>query len=123
MPYSALNNSPMVLPDSIRVIADSGDLENECDETNNELSIPVMAGNMEADLRVELGAPSPTPICPTVPTTVFNDGSLAASNVTVRYYAGNPNQGGLAVHDELFAGPIPAGGSVNDRSSMSRRSP
>ncbi len=110
--YDALDNSPMVLPDSIRVIADAGDLENECDETNNELTVPVMAGNMEADLRVALGAPSPTPICPTVPTTVHNDGSLPASNVTVRYFAGNPNQGGTAVHDALFPGPIPAGGSV-----------
>ena len=110
--YDALNNTPGVLPDEITVIADEGDLENECDETNNLMTIPVQAGDMDADLRVELGTPALTPVCPTVPTTVYNDGSAPASNVVVRYYAGNPSQGGGALHDELFAGPIPAGGSV-----------
>ena len=46
-------------------------------------------------------------------TTVINDGSAPASNVLVRYYAGDPAQGGAAIHDELIAGPIPPGGSVN----------
>ena len=112
VPYNVNNNSPMVLPDSVRVIADQGDLENECDEMNNDLDTPVTAGNQEADLRVQLGTPVPMPMCPTVPTTVFNDGSAPASNVLVRYFAGNPNQGGSVIHEETFAGPIPAGGNV-----------
>jgi hypothetical protein len=66
VPYDALNNTPMVLPDTITVIAAQSDVARECDETNNELTIPVQAGAMEPDLRVELGSPSPTPTCPTV---------------------------------------------------------
>jgi len=112
VPYDAVNNSPMALPDEITVIADATTQERECDEMNNELTVPVSAGGMEADLRVELGAPSPNPVCPTVPTTVFNDGSAPASNVLVRYYAGNPSQGGQAIADETIAGPIAAGGNV-----------
>jgi hypothetical protein len=119
VPYSALDNSPGVLPDAITVIADQGDVANECDELNNELTIPVQAGAMDADLRVVLGSPSPTPVCPTVPTTVFNDGSAPASNVVVRYFAGNPNAGGTTLHDEIFAGPIPAGGSAQANVAVS----
>jgi len=112
VPYDMGNNSPGALPDDVTVTADEGDLENECDEGNNSLTAPVDPGEMEADLRVELGAPAATPACPTVPTTVYNDGSAAASDVVVRYYAGNPNQGGTALHDEVFSGSIPAGGST-----------
>jgi len=47
-----------------------------------------------------------------VPTTVWNDGTLDASDVLVRYYAGDPGQGGNPVHDEIFAS-VPAGGSAS----------
>ncbi|MFT3764668.1 MAG: CARDB domain-containing protein [Minicystis sp.] len=111
--YDAMNNSPGVVPDEIRVVVDEAMKERECNEMNNELTQPVMAGNQAADLRIQLGSvaingcPSPG-----LPTTVFNDGSMPASNVVVRYYAGDPNQGGVAFHDELVAGPIPASGST-----------
>lgn len=116
--YDALNNSPMTVPDEITVIADQGDVARECDEANNELTIPVLAGAMEPDLRVELGSASQNPICPTVPTTVFNDGSAAANDVVVRYYAGNPAQGGTALHDETVPMPVPAGGQVSFDASI-----
>ncbi len=35
-----------------------------------------------------------------------------AQGFIVRYYAGDPNQGGAAVHDELVAGPIAPGAST-----------
>ena len=113
VPYDATHNTPQVLPDDITVIADLGDLERECDEGNNELTIPVAAGDPLADLRVELGVPGPNPICPTVPTTVYNDGAADASGVVVRYYAGNPSQGGTALFDHIVAQPIAAGGSTS----------
>ena len=110
--YDALNNTPGVVPDEIRVVVDEANSERECDEANNEVTQPVMAGAQAADLRITLGAVG-TGTCPspTLPTTVYNDGSLPASNVVVRYYLGDPNQGGVAFHEETIAGPIPPGGS------------
>ncbi|MBW2523720.1 MAG: hypothetical protein JRI23_06070 [Deltaproteobacteria bacterium] len=107
--YDSQYNSPGVLPDTITVIVDETDLERECDELNNELTKDVVAGQPMADLRIALGTPLTNP-CPTVPTTIFNDGSAPASNITVRYYAGDPNQGGTALHDAFVTGPIVAGG-------------
>jgi hypothetical protein len=112
--YDAANNAPGVLPDTVRVVVDDGDAQRECNEANNDLSKPVDAGMQLPDLRIDLKAANEMacPI-PTVETTVINDGSAPASNVLVRYYAGDPAQGGAAIHDELIAGPIPPGGMVN----------
>lgn len=115
--YDIANNSPNAVPDSITTIIDDpafnppNGVERECDE-NNSVITPTISGNAEPDLRVEIFVPFETPVCPTVPTTVFNDGTLDASNVLVRYYAGDPGQGGNPVHDEIFAS-IPASGSVS----------
>lgn len=100
--YDSQYNSPGVPPDTVTMVVDETDLERECDETNNELTKDVVAGQPMADLRLDLGTPGTNP-CPTVPTTIFNDGSAPASNITVRYYAGDPNQGGTALHDVLVA--------------------
>jgi len=109
--YDAVNNSPMVLPDEVTVIVDALSQENECDETNNELTEPVLPGAAQADLRLSID--SITQICPpTVTATVFNDGSADASGVIVRFYAGDPNQGGAPIQDVAVPGTIPAGGSV-----------
>jgi hypothetical protein len=113
VPYDAANNAPMVLPDSVTVSVDQGLQERECNETNNELTTPVVAGQPEADLRVELALPSAMPSCPTVPTVVYNDGSAPASGVVVRYYAGDPSQGGNPLHEVVVPGTIPAGGNVS----------
>jgi hypothetical protein len=45
-------------------------------------------------------------------TTVYNDGSAPASNIVVRYYAGDPNAGGTVVHEEIIPGPLDPGMSV-----------
>ncbi len=111
--YDAANNAPGVLPDIVKVIVDETGVERECDENNNERTDLVDPGELMADLRVVLGVPT-TANCPTVPTTVINDGSLDASDVVVRYYAGDPFQGGTALHDEIVAGPVvAAGGTVS----------
>lgn len=111
--YDALNNTPGVVPDEIRVVVDEANGERECDEANNELTQPVMAGNQAADLRITLGTPSVAGCpAPDLATTVYNDGSMPASNVVVRYYLGDPNQGGTAFHETVVAGPIPPGGNV-----------
>jgi len=110
--YDAMFNSPGVLPDRVTVVVDQGDRERECREDNNERVEPVMAGAAEPDLVVEIGAVGPE--CPdkTVETTLRNLGAVAVSNVIVRYFAGDPSAGGMAIHQELVPGPIPAGGMV-----------
>lgn len=118
--YDAANNMPNALPDNIKVVVDEGDKEKECDEANNTLLSKVDPGMLEPDLRVILGVASAN-LCPTpeVETTIVNDGSAPASDITVRYYAGDPNQGGTVVHNELVPGPIPAGGMTTFKAKLS----
>jgi len=111
VPYDAMNNAPGILPDAVTVTADALSAENECDETNNALTKPVLAGNPLADLRLDITAVS-SGCPPTVTATVYNDGSVDASGVVVRFYAGDPNQGGSTIQDVAVPGTIPAGGSV-----------
>ncbi|MCC6522044.1 MAG: hypothetical protein IT373_05235 [Polyangiaceae bacterium] len=117
--YSALDNAPGTLPDSVRVVVDEAGQERECDETNNELTQPVDPGAQEPDLRVALGLGNaggcPTP---TVDTTVFNDGSAPASDILVRYYAGDPNQGGTPLGDHVVPGPLAPGASTTYTMSL-----
>ncbi len=121
--YNIANNSPNAVPDNIETIIDDPSFnppngaERECDE-DNSVTTPTAGGGAQPDLRVELGTPVDSPVCPTVPTTVFNDGSVGATNVVVRYYAGDPGQGGSVLHDEVFAA-IPAGGMVSSDVSLS----
>ncbi|MFK7986074.1 MAG: FG-GAP-like repeat-containing protein [Sandaracinaceae bacterium] len=117
--YEASFSSRGVLPDSVRVEVDPTSMsapfgaERECREENNERSVTVEAGDALADLRVELG--TPVPDCDAsevdVPTTVTNDGSAPASDVVVRYYAGDPAAGGTLLHEETIPGPIAASAS------------
>jgi hypothetical protein len=110
--YAAANNAPGVLPDDVRVVVDEANQERECDEANNELTSAVDPGTLLPDLRVVLGAVNEG-LCPdpTVETTVFNDGSAPASNIVVRYYAGDPSQGGSVLAEHVVAGPIDPGQS------------
>lgn len=110
--YDAADNSPGILPSSVGVVVDDGNQARECNETNNELEEPVQAGSQLADLRIEIGTPAGCPK-PTVPTTVFNDGSAPASNVLVRYFAGDPQAGGAPIHDQIVPGPIAPGSSIS----------
>jgi subtilase family serine protease len=105
--YSALFNAPQVVPDKVRVVVDESNQALECLEQNNELTTMVDPGMLLADLVVDLGMPdaSACPM-PTVPTTVTNLGSAPAANIVVRYYAGDPNQGGTPLTDAVVAGPL-----------------
>ena len=111
--YDPANNGQTVLPDKVKVIVDAADAERECDETNNEKEQPVAAGQPRPDLRLELGLA--TPACPNanVAVTLFNDGTAPASNILIRYFAGDPSQGGQALQDQTVAGPLNAGQSTS----------
>ncbi len=117
--YDSADNPQGTLPDSIRAIADAELRERECREDNNELTADVEPGEQAADLRVELGAHDDS-ACPdpTVETTVYNDGSLAAADIVVRYYAGDPDQGGTRIHEETVAGPLEPGTSTTFTASL-----
>lgn len=111
--YDSANNSPGVLPATVRAVVDDTNVQRECNEDNNELVAPVMPGEVGPDLRVDLGLASDGSCpMPTVLTTVYNDGSAPASNIVVRYYAGDPNAGGTAIHEETIAGPLDPGQSI-----------
>jgi hypothetical protein len=112
VPYNAALNTPGTLPDKIRVVVDEINKEHECQEGNNELTRAVEAGMPLADLRILLGLASGlTCPKPTVQATLYNDGAVAASNIKVRFYAGDPNQGGLPFYTQTVPGPIPSGGN------------
>ncbi|MEM1416449.1 MAG: FG-GAP-like repeat-containing protein [Myxococcota bacterium] len=113
--YDPANNGRADLPDRIEVIVDPDEIERECFEDNNRRSAPVAAALGLADLRATLG--DVTGPCPgkTFTVTVFNDGTVPASGVLLRFYAGDPAAGGTAFHDERLAETIPAGGSVEVR--------
>ena len=119
--YDAANNSPGRLPDEITASIDAADSERECREDNNGITAPVAAGEQAADLRLELG-PIDNAWCPTpsVETTVYNDGSLPASAVLVRYFAGDPDQGGGVIHEEVVPDVIPPGQSVTFTAFLSQ---
>lgn len=116
--FDQADNGRATLPDSVRVIVDpAGDgqpdgAERECREDNNSLEALVEAGQQRAELSLTLG--ETTSPCPgaEVETTIHNDGSAAASDILVRYYAGNPSSGGTVLHQQTVAGPVEAGESV-----------
>lgn len=113
VPYAAVNNNKDTLPDSIHVIIDPPSnlldsanktaphgAERECNETNNTLDQVVDGGQLLADLRIAItsfDAQCPTP---GISGTVYNDGTLDASNVQILFTAGHPSQGGesLIIH-------------------------
>lgn len=111
--YDAANNAQGSLPETVRVVVDATNSQRECIENNNTLTAPVMAGDVGPDLRIDLGIADATG-CPkpTVSTTVYNEGTAPASNIVVRYYAGDPNAGGTVVHEEVIAGPLDPGMSI-----------
>lgn len=114
--YKASNNSPGTLPDKVSVVVDEASAgapfgkERECNEANNEQTKAVNAGMVQPDLRILIGQLGFCP-SPTVEATVFNDGSAPAKDVLVRYYSGDPNQGGQPLFSTVVPGPIAPGGS------------
>jgi hypothetical protein len=113
--FKQQSNSRGSLPAKVRVLVDpssnqspSGG-ERECHEDNNDLSADVNPGNLRADLAVDLG--TVMVMCPTakVDATVRNLGSAEAAASLVRFYAGDPAQGGTLLHEEMLSGPLAAG--------------
>ncbi|MRG90559.1 hypothetical protein GF068_01260 [Polyangium spumosum] len=122
--YDATNNSPGTLPEKVRVVVDDTNQERECVEDNNTLEAAVEPGQVQPDLRIDVGAASEgTCPAPTVSATLYNDGSAPASDILVRFYAGDPNQGGTPVHEETIAGPLDPGQSVMLSPKMSNFPP
>jgi len=111
-------NSKDKLPSQVRVVVDptSGSMPNgaerECREDNNAKAAVVDPGTLRADLTIEIL--SVTLDCPDakVETKVRNTGTAPATGVVVRYYAGDPAQGGVKLRDETLADPIAAGGEA-----------
>lgn len=99
------------LPDQIEVIIDEIDSEKECHEDNNAKTIPVAPSMALADLVVKIDAVDdgacPTP---TVDATVTNQGAAPASDVLVRFFAGDPSAGGAQIGSVVVAGTLAASG-------------
>src|SRR5690606_36335664 len=85
----------------------------ECKEDNNRIEKSVSAGERLADLALELGTVKD--MCTantTVAAKVTNSGSLAAKDVLVRVFAGNPSAGGQAIGEATITETIAPGQSV-----------
>jgi hypothetical protein len=114
--FAKTYNSKPTLPTQVRVVVDPttgaqpNGAERECNEANNSKTAPVDPGTLRADLTVEIV--TVTLDCPNVKveTKVRNLGTAPASNVVVRYYAGDPAQGGTVLHDELLPAVIEPNG-------------
>jgi hypothetical protein len=125
VPYDAANSSSGSLPDSVKVVVDPATdmsehgVERECDEGNNSLEKAVNASAGLADLRFEIESASGCS-APMVQITVYNDGAIAAEDVVVRIYAGDPSQGGRVVGEVTLPGPIAPGGSLAGTVALER---
>jgi hypothetical protein len=112
LPYDATNNSPLRIPDEVRVVVDSADAERECNEDNNALTEVIDTAAALPDLSIEIDAVGTCP-SPTVSFTVHNDGVQSAENFVVRFYAGDPSQGGTPLGETTIAGPLAGGESTS----------
>jgi hypothetical protein len=117
--FDAKNAPSSSLPDRVIVRIDEAGGERECREDNNEIEANVAAGDSRADLRLEI-KPSLGGAClaHTVDITVHNDGSLPASNVLVRLYAGNPRTSARVIGETVIAGPIAPAGSATAKVTL-----
>jgi hypothetical protein len=113
VPFKASNNSENTLPERIVARIDEGDAERECREGNNSIEQDVSAGEQLADLRLEIGAADGPCDATKIAVTVHNDGSLPASDVLVRLYAGDPSSGGQPLGELVIEGPILPGESAD----------
>lgn len=111
--YHADNNESGELPSRVTATIDADDRERECgDDSNNSISDDVEEGETVADLRLELGAATGPCSAKVVEVTVTNDGSVAASNVLVRLYAGDPSAGGQVLAEVVIEETLEPGDSA-----------
>jgi hypothetical protein len=116
---SANGANPDSLPERVIAIIDGEGgndygTERECDEDNNTLDAAILSSGARADLAVTLNPLPANTACPGTPieTTVTNLGTSTAVGVTVRYFAGNPEQGGTPFLDYILPDPLDPGASV-----------
>lgn len=110
--YQSGNGGQVGLPSEVRVLVDANQSASECIETNNTMTGSVTAGEVMADLRLVINkAADCAP--PKIDFTLYNDGTVAASNVTVRIYAGDPAAGGVVLGETVVAGPIGPGANAS----------
>lgn len=96
------------LPATVTAVIDANDAERECNESNNTIEATVEQGEALADLRLVFDKASGcAPARATV--DVHNDGAVAATEVLVRIYAGDPSRGGTVLGQTLLSGPIAPG--------------
>lgn len=107
--YEAGNGGRPDLPVEVRVVIDPENRERECDEDDNEATGTVEPGEGLADLRVVLEEATCFEVSEVV---IHNDGVLAATDVLVRVYAGDPSQGGTVLAETTIADPIEPGESA-----------
>ncbi|MEO1332861.1 MAG: FG-GAP-like repeat-containing protein [Myxococcota bacterium] len=118
--YEVAFNGESALPNEVRVTvdadydADAGTIafndgrERECDETNNSRTQVVEAVSDLADLVVEQVSVTSCSTLPEINVTIANQGSVAASPIRVRFFAGDPDQGGSSLGDLQIGAALPA---------------
>lgn len=108
VPFRAQDGPDGLLPTSVKAIIDAYDAERECNEDNNAIEATVEQGEALADLRlVFVDSSGCSPARATV--DVHNDGAIAATDVLVRIYAGDPSRGGTVLGQTMLSGPIGPG--------------
>jgi len=110
VPYLAGQSGRDDLPVEITASIDADSAERECHEDNNQITGAVEASDELADLRLTIDEATDCEP-PQVTGTLYNDGSLAARDILVRIYAGDPSQGGQVLGEITVAGPLEPGAS------------
>jgi hypothetical protein len=108
IPFRAQDNGNLV-PTLIAAVVDEAARERECKEDNNRIERNVAGGAQLADLRLEVGNATGPCARTVVAVRVHNEGSLAARDVLVRLYAGDPSSGAKSIAESTVAGPIEPG--------------
>jgi hypothetical protein len=117
--YDTENNgdNPNRRPAEVQVVVDAEGLpgvgaERECREDNNSLNRDVTPGAALADLALS-NVSAEDAECGEVPlrATVTNVGSRPATDVVVRFYAGDPDLGGAVVGETTIPGTLAPGES------------